>query len=315
MRPGIDHKPCEQCGEPIEWLEHQGEGKYRMLKRSRYLMRRYCGKPCQRKAATDASVRAADQRRRERLEQRFCKVCGDPIRRRYPGGQRVRPADYERRRYCGPICKNEDQSHFHETVKACKQCGEEMRGLPSKIKHRQYCGRSCLAEAQKGRALAKEARYDFPAKPCKRCGADIPKVTATGRRRTQRAYARMVYCGLTGVCRLPPKKRVRADGYVLIGKVPEHRLVMAEHIGRPLLPAETVHHLNGDRADNRLENLELWSKAHPHGQRVTDKVAFAVEILREYGAMYGYMVAETRQRSLFSLDFPPERARRILGSP
>lgn len=47
----------------------------------------------------------------------------------------------------------------------------------------------------------------------------------------------------------------------------EHRLVMAQQLGRPLLPEETVHHRNGDR----LDNLELWSTAQPKGQRVADE--------------------------------------------
>lgn len=69
------------------------------------------------------------------------------------------------------------------------------------------------------------------------------------------------------------------------GRIYEHIFIMSEYLGRPLIKGETVHHKNGIRDDNRIENLELWSSSHPGGQRVKDKIDWCLEFLSKYGEL------------------------------
>lgn len=99
-------------------------------------------------------------------------------------------------------------------------------------------------------------------------GCGLPGARDSSGRRTRRCPA---HVGLS-----------MNEGYVRVSRggrtTAEHILVMEEHLGRSLEAHENIHHGPGGRADNRLENLELWRTSQPAGQRVSDMLKY----VREY---------------------------------
>lgn len=168
------------------------------------------------------------------------------------------------------------------TVRTCAQCGKQ---FPNR-RPINYCSQKCVAETQKGNQRG--------ARPCAWCDQSfIPKGRGN----------RQICCSKRCAYDLGNLKRGRKgeengnwkggvakhgnSGYLRQyvpgrGHLLQHRVVMEQMIGRELLPHEEVHHKNGIRYDNRPENLELWAKRQPGGQRVSDLIEYAHWVLETY---------------------------------
>ena len=155
----------------------------------------------------------------------------------------------DRSKYCCIKCKQEANKVANSILKPCDKCGKEIRVINYDLKHHSnhFCSADC---ANSFRATSWEEKA-LTAKP-----------KADG----------YVYV-------YDPTRKTKTGGNK---STTVHKLVMEKYLGRELTPDESVHHKNGNRADNRIENLELWSKNQPAGQRVEDKVAWAFSILKLY---------------------------------
>jgi hypothetical protein len=260
--------PCELCG---VILVQRPSGKHR-----------YCTKSCAKRHAAglppDPEFAGSPEAPEIDLVQgvaksipKTCEECGKDFFAR----------DHAPQRFCSTICVGAFSVRMRQEAGTytppkkprrgievpCLQCKKPVyRTQAELIRRGQFCGMDCHNEHQRRGRIAKV---------CPACGKQfsVPK-----------SKAQQVHCSAT--CELPKRlkrtlerthngkpARINHAGYVMLwepehpssfhGWCFEHRLVMEASIGRRLETHEVVHHISGDKDDNRIENLRLL-KANQH---------------------------------------------------
>jgi hypothetical protein len=127
--------------------------------------------------------------------------------------------------------------------------------------------------------LVDKSSYHYCSRECAWVGRSLYYSGPNHRHfKTGRSYNEAGYVTVT-LNMLSPEDRLLAEPMGSRWRVFEHRLVMARHLGRPLTAGEQVHHINGVKDDNRLENLRLQS-ASGHTREHWNNVEAAQRIVQ-----------------------------------
>ena len=169
-------------------------------------------------------------------------------------------------------------------VRVCQHinCDNTFRVNTITQPHKRYCSYACKDRAAGWRKRSKRRKLTCVVRGCIAGQASCGMCSTHYRRKRNGEDMHAPIKG-DGSRRYKHKRRTKTkQGYIRVNGLNEHRMIMEFHIGRKLTEKETVHHRNGIRDDNRIENLELWSHSHPHGYRITDKIQWCREFIEKY---------------------------------
>ena len=281
-------RPCEYCGKSVTKTAEQ----------KRLRKHWTCGQSCSASLAHQEG-RSPDKWSknpyRGQKETRPCAICGKPVTH-YLTPERIKQAWT-----CSIKCSVKQRTIEGKTkprrgdIINCAVCGKEFYRQPVYIKQdRRLCSLECNKKWQARNQITKNCLYcgkEFIVRPseagikyCSReCEANSKIKRPTGRMHNGRPVIEN-YAGYLTVYE-PTSPMASRTGRVL-----EHRFVMAEKIGRPLMTDEQVNHINHDKQDNRPENLEIMNPtdhSRETGRYTNNKRLSEAEELAEYRKRFG----------------------------